>query len=67
MSQQAAAGSNQFPQNVNPFPPPPVFAEYYTSENIAKCLILPPPPVPTRFEVFGEPFDLEGVRIFNFI
>ena len=66
MTQQTGTGGNQAPQNVSLFPPPPIFADCYTSENIAKGLVLPPPPVPTKFEVFGEPFDLEGVRFFYF-
>uniref|UniRef100_A0A1I8B289 Mediator of RNA polymerase II transcription subunit 7 n=1 Tax=Meloidogyne hapla TaxID=6305 RepID=A0A1I8B289_MELHA len=63
MSQQSGTTNNSLPQNVNLFPPPPIFAEGYTSDNIAKGLVLPPPPVPTKFEVFGETFDLEGALL----
>lgn len=62
MAQQSGSGSNSISQNVvSLFPPPPIFAEVYTNENITKGLVLSPPPVPAKFEVFGEPIDLEGV------
>ncbi|CAK5059424.1 unnamed protein product [Meloidogyne enterolobii] len=65
MASQSSGTGNPppLPQNVNLFPPPPIFAECYTSENISKGLVLPPPPVPTKFEVFGETFDLEGALL----
>lgn len=52
------------PQNISLFPPPPIYAEHYTSENIRKGVVLPPPPVPSKFEVFGESYDLEGVKVY---
>lgn len=50
-----------------PFPSPPDFAENYTTENIKAYFegrggpALPPPPIPNKFTVFNEEFDLEGV------
>lgn len=55
-------GVQQQPQNINLFPPPPIYAEQYSSDNVKKGLVLPPPPLPTKFEVFTEPYDLEGVN-----
>lgn len=54
---QAAAAA------VSPFPQPPEYAKQYTDENIAKKLVLPPPPVPTEFTVFGEEYNLEEEMI----
>ncbi|KAL3088315.1 hypothetical protein niasHT_023875 [Heterodera trifolii] len=48
------------PQNISLFPPPPIFAEQYTAENIKKGFALPPPNLPTKFEVFAELCDLDG-------
>ena len=56
----AQSGAGNQPQNISIFPPPPIFAEHYTSDNIRKGLVLPPPPVPSKFDVFGESYDLEG-------
>ncbi|VDK57501.1 unnamed protein product [Anisakis simplex] len=52
------------PQNiVSPFPQPPEYAKQYTDENIAKKVVLPPPPVPTEFTVFGEEYNFEEEMI----
>uniref|UniRef100_A0A183C4B3 Mediator of RNA polymerase II transcription subunit 7 n=1 Tax=Globodera pallida TaxID=36090 RepID=A0A183C4B3_GLOPA len=56
----AFSGIQQHPQNISLFPPPPLFAEQYTTENIKKGLVLPPPNLPTKFEVFSELCDLDG-------
>lgn len=44
------------------FPAPPDFAMHYTDENIRAGMVLPPPPVPSKFTVFKFDYDLEGVR-----
>lgn len=48
-------------QTVSPFPAPPEYAQYYTTENIKHQRILKPPPIPKKFCVFGEEIDMEGV------
>ncbi|VDN50659.1 unnamed protein product [Dracunculus medinensis] len=44
---------------VSPFPQPPEYAKQYTNENIAKKNVLPPPPIPCEFTVFGEDYNFE--------
>lgn len=46
---------------ISPFPQPPEYAKQYTDENISKKVVLPPPPVPTEFTVFGEEYNFEEV------
>lgn len=46
---------------VSPFPQPPEYAKQYTNENIAKKNVLPPPPIPCEFTVFGEDYNFEEV------
>lgn len=65
MSQQQPGPSGIQPQQhqtVSPFPAPPEYAEHYSDDAIRAGLALPPPPVPTKFTVFKEEYDLEGVR-----
>uniref|UniRef100_A0A0N5ALY0 C2H2-type domain-containing protein n=1 Tax=Syphacia muris TaxID=451379 RepID=A0A0N5ALY0_9BILA len=59
-----ATGSLPQPSVVSTFPQPPEYAKHYTDENIEKKTVLPPPPVPNEFTVFGEEynFDEEVVR-----
>uniref|UniRef100_A0A0M3I9G9 Mediator of RNA polymerase II transcription subunit 7 n=2 Tax=Ascaris TaxID=6251 RepID=A0A0M3I9G9_ASCLU len=48
---------------ISPFPQPPEYAKQYTDENISKKVVLPPPPVPTEFTVFGEEYNFEEEMI----
>lgn len=48
---------------ISPFPQPPEYSKQYTDENIAKKAVLPPPPVPNEFTVFGEEYNLEEEMI----
>lgn len=59
-----ATGGQPHPSTVSAFPQPPEYAKQYTDENIGKKTVLPPPPVPNEFTVFGEKynFDEEVVR-----
>ncbi|VDM97751.1 unnamed protein product [Thelazia callipaeda] len=45
------------PVAVSPFPSPPEYARQYTDANVAKKNVLPPPPVPNEFTVFGEEYN----------
>ena len=46
---------------VSPFPAPPEYAQMYTSANIKTRKVLAPPPVPSKFTVYGEEYNLEDV------
>lgn len=48
-------------QAVSPFPPPPEYAQCYTTERISSgsCPPFPPPPVQSEFTVFGEEYKLD--------
>ncbi|CAD5231726.1 unnamed protein product [Bursaphelenchus xylophilus] len=48
------------PQNVSPYPSPPEYALNYTNDNIRSGSIPKPPPVPLKFKVFNEEYNLEG-------
>ena len=48
------------PATISPFPPPPDYAMNYSEENLREMRCLPPPPVPSRFTVYNEAYDLEG-------
>ncbi|MFH4974378.1 hypothetical protein AB6A40_001087 [Gnathostoma spinigerum] len=50
-------------QIVSPLPQPPEYAKQYTDENIERKCVLPPPPVPTEFTVFGEEYNLDEEMI----
>uniref|UniRef100_A0AC34QD63 Mediator of RNA polymerase II transcription subunit 7 n=1 Tax=Panagrolaimus sp. JU765 TaxID=591449 RepID=A0AC34QD63_9BILA len=41
------------------FPNPPSYAKLYTKANFNAGLCPPPPPVPSKFTVFGEEYNLE--------
>lgn len=43
------------------FPMPPEFYRLYTTEHVRLGTCPHPPPVPPKFTVFGEEYDLEGV------
>ena len=45
------------------FPDPPIYTKYYTSDAVKNGTAPPPPPIPKKFKVFGEDYDLEAVRI----
>uniref|UniRef100_A0A7E4VJG4 Mediator of RNA polymerase II transcription subunit 7 n=1 Tax=Panagrellus redivivus TaxID=6233 RepID=A0A7E4VJG4_PANRE len=41
------------------YPNPPIFAKYYTERAVARKRCPPPPPIPKKFVIFGEQYDLE--------
>ncbi|KAE9550121.1 hypothetical protein FO519_006658 [Halicephalobus sp. NKZ332] len=41
------------------FPNPPIYVKFYTESNVKAGTCPPPPPVPQKFRVFGEDYDLE--------
>uniref|UniRef100_A0AC34GUC6 Mediator of RNA polymerase II transcription subunit 7 n=1 Tax=Panagrolaimus sp. ES5 TaxID=591445 RepID=A0AC34GUC6_9BILA len=45
------------------FPDPPSYAKFYTAEAVKSGTAPPPPPVPTKFNLFGEECDLEAPYI----
>ncbi|KAE9548522.1 hypothetical protein FO519_008265 [Halicephalobus sp. NKZ332] len=42
------------------FPMPPEFYRFYSAEHVRLGTCPPPPPVPPKFTVFGQDYDLEG-------
>uniref|UniRef100_A0AC34R912 Uncharacterized protein n=1 Tax=Panagrolaimus sp. JU765 TaxID=591449 RepID=A0AC34R912_9BILA len=43
-----------------PPPPPPYFYQNFTAINAERGMLPLPPPVPRRFTVFGERYDMMG-------
>lgn len=43
------------------FPNPPIYAKLYSEAHVEAGTCPPPPPVPKKFKVFGEEYDLEEV------
>lgn len=56
--------SSQAPQqNASPFPAPPEYVQNYSNENIRTYQAPKPPKIPSRFTVFNEEYNLEGVSV----